>query len=112
MLRSSGMPSTAALDSISVQTVTKNADYTQGMDDTTIRMNAASGPRVLNLLPAATVNERILMVKKIDNTANTVTIDPAGSEVIDGAATLVLSNSYDSVILHSNGVSWDIVAAK
>lgn len=112
MLRSSGTPSNLAADGMSLNTVTKASDYTQALDDTTIRVNAATGPKVLTLLPAASVAERILMVKKVDGTVNTVTIDPAGAETIDGSANFVLSNANDSIIIQSNGVSWDIVASK
>lgn len=112
MLRASGMPSSVAVDSMSLNSVTKTANYTQAANDTTIRFNASSGALVLSLMPAASVAERILMVKKVDATVNTVTIDPAGAETIDGSANFVLSNANDSIIIQSNGVSWDIVASK
>ena len=47
-------------------------------------------------------------IKKIDSSANAVTIATPGSETIDGAATHTLSNQYDAVGLYCDGKNWFI----
>ena len=66
----------------------------------------ASGGAVVADLPAASAQEGLrLDFKKIDGTGNTVTVDAAGADLIDGAGTYVLSAQYDSLTLISDGVS-------
>ncbi|HSC14498.1 MAG TPA: hypothetical protein VLI71_05235, partial [Gammaproteobacteria bacterium] len=51
-----------------------------------------------------------LTVKKIDATANAVTIDGDGAETIDGAATQSLPAQWNAKTVQSNGVAWFIIA--
>ncbi len=48
------------------------------------------------------------VIKKIDSSANTVTIDANGSETIDGQLTVTLTAQYESVTLVSDGSNWFI----
>ncbi len=48
-------------------------------------------------------------VKKIDSSANTVTITPNGAETIDGHGTYSLDSRWQYVQLKTNGLSWFIV---
>jgi hypothetical protein len=50
-------------------------------------------------LPAATGSGQMFRIKKIDSTANAVTITPNGADTIDGAATKVLNTQWSSVDL-------------
>ena len=75
----------------------------------TIRVDASGGARVISLLSASFMKGSIIRVKKIDASANTVTIDPSGAETIDGAATKVLAAQYQSITIQSNGTSWDVL---
>lgn len=63
-------------------------------------------------LPAPT-DEMILTIKKLDVSANAVTVDPreSGSNSIDGAASYSLASQYDSVTLYWDKTSseWWIV---
>jgi hypothetical protein len=68
----------------------------------------ASGGAVTITLPTAVGNEAILIVKKDDASANTVTVDGAGAELIDGAATAVLAVEDESISLASDGAGWAI----
>lgn len=61
-----------------------------------LRCNAVGGNMVVNL-PLAIGNGRLVSIKKIDASANTVTITPNGAETIDGAATYVLAAQWDVV---------------
>lgn len=57
----------------------------------------ASGGAITYNLMAATGSGIQLYFKKIDSSANAVTIDGSGSETIDGATTYVLYSQYDSI---------------
>jgi len=48
-------------------------------------------------------------VKKIDSSANAVTIDANASEEIDGETTLDLVIEGDCAMLICNGTGWEIV---
>lgn len=52
---------------------------------------------------------KILNIKKIDSSANTVTIDPAGSATIDGSLTKVLTTQYDNLTIQWDGTNWHIL---
>lgn len=73
------------------------------------QVDAAGAARTITLPAAAGINGRQYTLKKIDATANTVTVDPTGAETIDGAATYVLSVQWKYVVLVSNGANWIIV---
>ena len=87
------------------------------VDDTmsTILVNAGVGVIVVDLPALAAGNAgRIYFIKKIDASANAVTITPnvGGGDLIDGAVTYALSAQYDGVIIQSNGsTEWYILAA-
>lgn len=77
--------------------------------DGLIRADATDGNITLTLESAVGADGRIHYFKKIDSSANTVTIDGNSSEEIDGATTKVLSSQYNAVTIVSNGTGWDIV---
>jgi hypothetical protein len=66
----------------------------------------ASGAAVTINLPSAAPNLVTYTIIKSDATANTVTIDPSGSQTINGAATRVLSAQWETVTLKSDGANW------
>jgi len=74
--------------------------------------NAAGGAMDVDLPTAASMKHRGFTIKKIDASANAVTIDPDGVETIDGVAGLALSAQYDSAIIISDGTSWKVLATK
>jgi len=90
-------------------TTTANAYVYRG--DTTILCNATSGAITANLGHSSIDTPgRIHIFKKTDSSANTVTIDPLGSETIDGAATYVLSLQYSTVTIMSDGTNWHVIS--
>lgn len=95
---------------LSYQPVTKTANYTVTKSNGHFRGDATSASFTFTL-PAATGTGYTLSFKKIDSSANTVTIDGNGSETIDGATTYVLSTQYQGVTIMdvATGV-WDIVS--
>jgi hypothetical protein len=96
----------------SVVTVTSNKTVTTSGDDdaTTYLCDCTSGNITFNLPPASDFGiGNYINIKKIDATANTVTIDGDGSETIDGVATVVISTQYDSFKLQSDGQNYLII---
>lgn len=109
-----GVP-TSTLDvdgSLALPTSAISSTITADGTQHTLLVDATGASRTINLPAAAGVPGRIYVVKKIDSSANTVVVDPAGAELIDGAATKTLSAQWDSIKIQSDGVSWFIVADK
>lgn len=82
------------------------ATYTAGGGEQHINADCTSNAITISLPAASTMAGRWLNVKKIDSTGNVVTIDPNGSETIDGATTISLTMQYESVTLYSDGTEW------
>lgn len=77
------------------------ANYTAANHDDVILANGT----LTITLPAAEANTRkILRIKNIGTT--NVTIDPNGSETIDGLTTKVLPIQYQSITIISDGLNW------
>lgn len=83
--------------------------YNVATSDSVMLMDTSSNNIFVNLPNAGSCFGRRLSIKKTDATANTVTITPAGVQVIDGAATKVLVTQYASVDIVSDGLNWYIV---
>lgn len=84
---------------------TQNANYTLGAGDDFIFADASGGAFNLTLPAAAGVGGVLYNIKKIDNSANAVTVDLAGGgDDIDGATTYVLSAQYETLTVISDGV--------
>jgi len=74
-----------------------------------INLVSAAGGNVLVNLPAPPISAgRLLYIKKTDSSTNTVTIDQNGSETIDGGASYVLYNQFESVTLICDGTNWHV----
>jgi hypothetical protein len=82
--------------------------YTLSLNDALVFADATSGSFSITLKPARECEQKRVTIKKT-TAANTVTIDPNGSETIDGAATYALSAQYASVELVSYNGNWWIV---
>lgn len=86
-----------------------NAAYLAVPADGLIRADATAGAFIVTLPPAAQVPGKRYIVKKVDATANAVTVDANGAELIDGALTQVLGAAFAKVTIQSNGVGWDVL---
>ncbi len=70
----------------------------------------ATGAAFTVTLPAVASNAgRVYIVKKIDASANSLTIDGNASETIDGAATLDLTAQWAHVMIQSSGTAWSVI---
>jgi hypothetical protein len=92
---------------LTVHTIT--ADATLTASQTVILCDATTGAITVTL-PAASANAgRRYFVKKIDSSANTVTIDGNASETIDGDLTATLSLQYEAVLVVCDSSNWHIL---
>lgn len=86
-----------------VRTVT--APTTARPIDRVIAANATSGALTVSL-PSAAPNPVRYTIKKTDASANSVTIDPLGTQTIDGAATRDITTQWGTVTVVSDGSNW------
>ncbi len=89
--------------------LTKTAAYTIEEDDDVILGNATGGAFAVTLPKASLFEGRRFTAKKIDASANAVTLDGDGSETIDGAANVALAAQWDKVTVLSDGTNWQKV---
>lgn len=73
-----------------------------------IYADGATSSFTITLPAASSSTGRLLHIKKIDTTGNTITVDANGS-TIDGSSTIVISTPYVSYNLHCNGSVWYII---
>lgn len=94
---------------IKIAVRTEVGAYTAVATDYLIRADATSAGFTITL-PAATGTGQMYHIKKIDSTANVVTIDGAGAETIDGATTKTISVQYSSFTIADVAAGvWNIV---
>lgn len=89
-----------AIPPVVIRTITANA--AQQIDDTLVLVDCAGGAITFTLLSPTLATGNALTVKKIDATANAVTL--AGT--VDGVAGRTLPAQYNSLTMVSNGTSW------
>jgi hypothetical protein len=95
--------------SISMAVTTENSNYTADENDYTILCN--TGSMTVNLPDASSVDGRIYVIKKISATAGNITIDPNGSQTIDGASTNTeLTSQWSTMMIQSDGSDWFILS--
>lgn len=98
------------------QPITNNsvtADLLLTVNHHTLLVDCTTGNITISL-PTATsayVNGkgRIYIIKRRDNSGNTITIDPNGTETIDGATTKTLTTQWEVIRIQSNSANWYII---
>lgn len=63
----------------------------------------------INLPDPSTNANKEYIVKRVDGTANVVTINPNGSETIDGDSSVSVNTQWETVRLFSDGSNWFIL---
>jgi len=96
----------AATTSRAVATYT--ADHTATLTDNLIKVDATGGNVTITLPPAAAAAGDGFTIKRIDSSANTVTVDGDGSETIDDETTKDL-DQYTAIQIVSDGTEWWII---
>lgn len=94
---------TEAMISRSVAAVTLAGTITSDINLVT------TGASNLSLTLPAVASGKMVIVKKIDSGAGTVTVVRGGSSTIDGATQKILYAQYESMTFVSNGTNWYIV---
>ena len=74
-----------------------------------ILVDATAGNRVKVLPAAADWQGKYYTVKKIDASVNTVTVQRAGTDTIDGQTAWVLGGRYSAITLISDGDNWFVL---
>lgn len=98
---------------LSPRIATVTANTTLSSAHHTVLVDATAGNITLTLPTAASAYSggvgRVYNVKKIDASENTVTVDGASAETIDGAATQVLTAQWQSMTIQSDGTAWSVL---
>ena len=92
-----------------VRTITAAGASNLIYQEHTVFCNATAGAQTINFVSTAnaTPGGRVHIIKKIaGDPANTVIVDMAGSETIDGAATVTLTNVGDYIVIQTDGTNW------
>ena len=89
-------------------TRTVTASTTLTTADALALVDATAGAVTVTLPSAVTFVGRMFTVKKVDGSANVVTVGSVAN--IDGAATYPLAAQYDTVTVCSDGATWWVTA--
>jgi hypothetical protein len=74
-----------------------------------VDVDASSAAITITLPTAVGINGREYVIRKLDSSANAVTVDGNGAETVNGAATKALSTQYETVHIMSDGANWIIL---
>ena len=88
---------------------TETSAYSVASNDYVILCDASSSAFTVSLPAAAAKKGKIYQIKKIDSSANKVTLDPDGAETIDGCTTIDITMQYDSLMVVSDNANWHII---
>lgn len=84
-----------------------DSPYPVASTDEVILVNATGGP-ISVVLPVPVLGRRV-NIKKIDVSANAVTVNHHAAENIDGAPSFPLASQYDAVTVVSDGANWFVL---
>ncbi len=99
-----GTVTIAASGSPAANLSTKLANYTMVSTDDVLLVNAVAGPVTITLLASATATSgKSLKVKKIDSSANAVTVVRAGADTIDGDTSYIFTIQYQAAEFIADG---------
>lgn len=88
---------------------TTTTPYTVTNSNDVLLVDATAAPVVVNLQSLASAKKKIYSFKKMDATANSMTLDPSGAETVDGAPTLVTAVQYTAFSLYPTATGWVIL---
>lgn len=86
----------------------KTVSYTADIFDHVILADATSAALTINFPNASGLTGRVYEIKKIDSTANAITVGTGGGS-IDGAASKSLTTQYQSIKAISDGTNWFVI---
>jgi hypothetical protein len=88
-----------------------DSPYTATTSQSIIGCDSSSGAITINLPAAASATAGFCFkVKDEAGSAgtNNITLDPNGSETIDGETTVVMNSNFQSITIYTNGSNWFI----
>jgi hypothetical protein len=88
---------------------TKITTYTITTSDSTVLCDATSAAFNVTLPTAVSVSGKTYVVKKIDSSANAITIATTSSQTIDTIATQTLGIQNAWLVMQSDGSNWQII---
>lgn len=106
VLESNGANKWTILSAALPTSVTKTGAYVATVSDNVILADGTGGAFHVTLPTAVNRNGATLTVKKIDSSANVITIDTTSSQTIDGVTTKVISTQYQSYTVVSDNANW------
>lgn len=83
-----------------------SADYTAQLYDCVLIVDASGGAVTVTLPSASNAKAQMFVVKRVDSSANAVTVAAQVGETIDGAASVALSTQYERIVIISDGTQW------
>jgi len=83
--------------------------YTVTTNDNYLFANSSTGAFSINLPTAVGNYGQYVTIKKVDSTANDITIDPNLSETIDEQPTKIINTQYSVLTIVADGSNWWIV---
>ncbi len=90
-----------------VRNVTTTTQLDSSDDGKWIAADATAGGFVITLPAVADVGNGFeITIQKVDDSANTVTVDGSGSETINGLSDVTLDKQYEAITLRGNGTRW------
>lgn len=109
VLRSHAQLLNALVEHYTITAVTAATHTEIATEGSALLLCDATAANITVNLPSAAGNRARIDIKKMDATANTVTIEGLGAETIDGAANKVISVQYASYTLMSDNANWVVV---
>ena len=85
-------------------------DYSLDRASTILLADSLTKDIVLTLPSASGYKGHKYLIKKIDNSVYTVTVNVSGSDKIDGTSSFVINTQWDSLNIFSNGSNWIIIS--
>tara|TARA_R110002096_G_scaffold320427_2_gene514477 strand:+ start:1379 stop:1804 length:426 start_codon:yes stop_codon:yes gene_type:complete len=86
------------------------ASYTVYVYDQLVRADSTAGAMLVTLPLASTCTGRRYTIKRIDASANAVTLAPTSPELMDGSGTAVTIASMEAIEVQAGTDYWDIVS--
>ncbi|MGK5093325.1 hypothetical protein WDW89_15095, partial [Deltaproteobacteria bacterium TL4] len=99
-----------AKQTLKLDATVKTGNYSATGSDGVILANTSGGALVIDL-PTAIGSAGRTYTVKLTQGGNTLTVDPAGSETLDGSAVKTLSRTGDVLSVISDGTNWLTVSA-
>ncbi len=106
---SGGVPAWGTDAGVTFATTTQTTNYTVGSSDTVVFANATSGNVTITIPAASGLAGYRFYIKRVDGSANTVTVQRSGSDTIDGMTSFTLDLQYTALAVVSNGSAWYIL---